>query len=261
MSHVVLDCFGVGDGWPCADRYHSSFLYRCGAASFLLDCGEGLSRSYKASGLSYDEVDRVFISHLHCDHIGGLFMYLQGLWLEQRRKSLQIHMPLEGIEPVRGLLNAACIFEELHSFPLIYLPLRLGVSVEFEGVRVTPHRSTHLESLRKAFQRRYPQAFESFCFEIECRGRRIVHSADIGGPEDLLPLLEKPVDLLVCELAHFEPLTLFEMLRDKRIGRVVFIHVARPFWERLPEIESAAKRALPGVTIEFARDGSRIELD
>ena len=88
MPMAKLTCFGVGDGWPCADRGHSSFLYELGQTTWLVDCGEPLSRSYKLSGRSYDQIDRILVSHLHCDHIGGFFMFMQGLWLERRRKAL-----------------------------------------------------------------------------------------------------------------------------------------------------------------------------
>ena len=48
-----------------------------------MDCGETVSGGYKATGLDYDTIDRIFISHLHSDHIGGFFMLMQGFWLEQ----------------------------------------------------------------------------------------------------------------------------------------------------------------------------------
>src|SRR5882672_8610337 len=87
MGKLTLRCFGVGDGWPCADRKHASFLYRFDKVSILVDCGEPISSSYKASGLSYDAIDRIFISHLHFDHIAGFFMLMQGFWLERRQKA------------------------------------------------------------------------------------------------------------------------------------------------------------------------------
>src|ERR1051325_11930468 len=40
MAEFSLTCFGVGDGWPCADRKHAAFLYRFGHATILIDCGE-----------------------------------------------------------------------------------------------------------------------------------------------------------------------------------------------------------------------------
>ena len=38
-SSRSVTCFGVGEGWPSGDRRHASFLYRCGSANVLVDCG------------------------------------------------------------------------------------------------------------------------------------------------------------------------------------------------------------------------------
>lgn len=93
---------------------------------------------------------------------------------------------------------------------------------------------------------------------IESGGLRIGHSADIGAPEDLEPLLKKPLDLLVCELAHFEAEDLFRYLKGRAIGRILFIHVGRPHWENLPTIRRLAKKMLPGMRFSFAKDGDEI---
>lgn len=261
MQHAFsLKCFGVGDGWPCGDRHHSSFLYRIGKACFLFDCGEPVSGSFKATGLNYDTIDRIFLSHLHCDHIGGFFMLIQGFWLEQRQKDLPVHLPAEGIEPIRKLLDAACIFDELYGFRLLFESLAVGQPVVTHRVKVTPYASTHLESLRKAFQKKYPQPFQAFCFLIESDRLRIGHSADIGDPEDLAPLVEKPLDLLVCELAHFRPETLFKYLKDRPIKKIVFIHVARRYWEKLEETRELASKLMPNIPFSFAHDGDEITL-
>lgn len=260
MDSFVLKCFGVGDGWACADRNHSSFLYRIGKASFIIDCGEPVSREFKATGLHYDSIDRVFLSHLHFDHIGGFFMLMQGFWLEQRQRDLSVHLPGYGIAPIRQMLDAGCIFDELLAFRLNFEPLRAGEPVVTHNVRITAFLTTHLESLRAAFQKKYPHSFEAFSFLIESGRWRIVHSADIGAPEDLTPLLEKPVDLLVCELAHFKPETLFKYLRGKPIRRILFIHLGRRYWEDLEETRLTAARMLPEIPISFARDGEEITL-
>jgi ribonuclease Z len=260
MDKFSLKCFGVGDGWPCADRKHSSFLYRFGETSLLIDCGETASGGFKATGLDYDTIDRIFISHLHSDHIGGFFMLMQGFWLEQRRKELPIHMPAEGTKLFRRMLNAAFIFPELLQFRLRFENLRADKPVLTGKVRVTPHPTTHLEQLRLAFQKRYPQDFEAFCFLIEAGKLRIGHSADIGAPEDLEPLLEKPLDLLVCELAHFRAEDLFRYLKGRAVKRIVFVHVARPYWENLPKMRRIARKMLPHIPFTFARDGQEFTL-
>jgi ribonuclease BN (tRNA processing enzyme) len=260
MQAFSLKCFGVGDGWPCADRNHAAFLYRFGQTTILVDCGEGLSRSYKASGLSYDTVDRILLSHLHADHIGGFSMFLQGLWLERRRKELWVHLPAGGIRPLRRMLSAAAIFDELLGFRLCFEPLRSAKLVRAGKVRVTPFLTSHLDELRAAFRKQYRHKFVSYCFLLESGGRRVGHSADIGRPEDLAPLLEKPLDLLVCELAHATPRELFAYLRGRDIKHIVFVHLARPYWERLKQTRQLAAKMLPRIRVTFASDGQEIRL-
>src|SRR5215204_5678418 len=199
MDEFSLKCFGVGDGAPSADRNHSSYLYRLGSGSLLIDCGEPISRAFKASGLSYDVVDRIFLSHLHSDHVGGLFMLLQGFWLEQRQKELTIHAPKDAITPLTQMLSATYLFPEVLPFGIRFEPLVAETAVKCGETEVTPYRTTHLDALRKSFQARYPGNYDAFCFLIKSGKRTIAHSADIGEPQDLGRMLKEPVDLLVCE--------------------------------------------------------------
>jgi len=254
MDDFSLKCFGVGDGTASLDRNHSAYLYRLGTATLLVDCGEPVSRSFKATGLSYETIDRIFLSHLHSDHVGGLFMLLQGFWLEQRRQQLTIHLPGDAIQPIANMLKAAYLFAEVLPFPLRFEALAAAQPISFAHVQVTPYRTTHLDSLKKHFQSRYPGEYAAYCFQIVAGQRRIAHSADIGTPEDLDPLLEQPVDLLVCELAHFEPEELFAYLKNKKIGQILFTHLSRWNWERLPEMEEMAAEMLPKANVTFARD-------
>ena len=260
MRKFSLTCFGVGDGWPCADRSHSSFLYRLGKTSLLIDCGEPVSRSYKASGLSYDAVNAMFLSHLHADHFGGFFMLMQSFWLERRRKDLTIHLPGVAVKPLHGMLKAAMIFEELLAFQLRFRALRAGQPVTVGNARVTPFPTTHLAGLRARFGGKHRGGFVSYCFLIESGGWRAGHSADLGRPEDLEPLLQKPLDLLVCEMAHFTAEEIFRYLAGRDIKRVVFVHLARPCWENLDRTRRLAAKRLPHIPHTFAYDGETINL-
>jgi len=125
---------------------------------------------------------------------------------------------------------------------------------------VTPFLTSHLEGLRRAHQARHRLAFEAFCFLLEAGQLRLGHSADIGAPEDLAPLLSQPLDLLVCELAHCEAEDLFLYLRDRPIKRIVFVHLARRHWERLAATRQLARKMLRTVPFTFARDGEETVL-
>jgi ribonuclease BN (tRNA processing enzyme) len=260
MQKSSLTCFGVGDGFPCADRNHASFLYRLGKTTILVDCGEPLDGTFQASGLSYNLIDGIFISHLHADHVGGLFMFLQGCWLEGRRKALPVYVPANTSKPLRGMLRAALLFDELFKFSLQLKPLRAGKPIAISDVRVTPFATTHLARVRAALGRKYRSTFACHCFLLESGPLRIGHSADLGKPEDLDPLLKKPLDLLVCEMAHFKPEAIFSYLQGRPIKRIAFVHLARPYWADLPGIRRLAARMLPDIPHTFPKDGAVIPL-
>jgi len=251
-------CFGTGDGASCAERNHAAFLYRLGKTRLLIDCGEPIDGSCNAVGLSPDAIDSIFISHLHSDHAGGFFMLMQGFWLAGRKKDLPVFLPMDAIKPMRQMLNAFFLFDEVLSFRLRLFPLKNKKPVTVNGVRVTPFRTTHLNASRAQFQRKYGGDFAAYCFLIESSGRRVGHSSDLGRPEDLEPLLEKPLDLLVCEIAHFSPEQIFGYLKGRDIKRVVFVHLARPYWENLARTRRLAAKMLPELPHTFARDFEEI---
>lgn len=185
-------------------------------------------------------------------------MLLQGLWLEGRRKPLVVHAPPDGIRPIRQMLGAALLFDELLRFKLSFEPLRHGRPVKVGQVCVTPFRTSHLDALRQQHQRRRPGHFDAFCFLIEAGGRRVGHSADLGAVADLAPLVTRPLDLLVCELCHCPAEALFAWLRDKPIAHIVFIHLARAHWADLAALRRQARRALPRKRLSFPSEGDQI---
>ncbi len=253
-------CLGTGDGWPCPDRNHSSYLYELADARVLIDCGESVSRTLAARRFDWDRLDAVVLSHTHADHFGGLLMLLQGLWLEGRKRELRILLPSHATNLLRQMLLHAYLFNELFGFKLRIEALHAGHVERIGRLRLTPFATTHLDGLRMAFHNKYRVGFEAFGFVIEGAGRRIVHSADLGSPEDLLPLLTKRVDLLVCELAHFLPTELFTILRGHPIKRMAFIHLARSLRQRLSPVKRLAAQKLPAVACAFPKDGDVLPL-
>jgi ribonuclease BN (tRNA processing enzyme) len=259
-ASLSLRCFGVGDGWPSGDRRHSAYLYRVGDTRLLVDCGDGLSQSYKASGLSYDALDGILLTHMHSDHVGGFSTFLQGLWLERRTRPLAVAAPAAGIPALQAWLVATFLSPALFGFHLRWLPLVAGQAIEVGGVIVESARTGHLDSLKAKLAFWHPEAFsEPLAFGLSGAGRRVVHSGDIGAPTDLEPLLGQTVDLLACELAHVELTELTAVLRRQRIRRAVFMHLRREFWEDRAGTQRCLAAELPETEVRVAVDGDEVE--
>lgn len=251
-----VTCFGVGEGWPSEDRRHASFLYHCGRTRLLVDCGDGMSSAFKAAGIAYEDVDAVFISHMHSDHVGGFSMFVQALWLQRRRRPLPVYAAPRAITALKAWLAAVLLPPELIGFELDWRPLVASEPVPIGDVVVTAHPTAHLESLRRSFEARYPETcFEAFSFVMEGPGFRVAHTADIGEIRDLQPLLRNRADLLICELSHVEPVSVCAALRAAPPGRVIFVHVAREHLVVAGQAEKRLHELLDPLPFSLAHDG------
>jgi ribonuclease BN (tRNA processing enzyme) len=190
--------------------------------------------------------------------VGGFFMFMQGMWLQDRRKPLKVYLPGKAIRPLRQMLNTVFLFDEALPFRLQLLPLENENPVKIRDVRVTPFRTTHLDRTRAQFGRKYRADFSAYCFLIEHNRICIGHSADLGHPQDLEPLLAKPLDLLVCELSHFTPDEIFSYLGACQIKQIAFVHIGGAYRQNLPALRRLARKQMLRISCHFPYDGDQL---
>lgn len=69
------------------DRNHSSILVSTGGHHYLLDCGHGATHQLVRAGVDPVDVDAVFLSHLHFDHIADFPFFVLSNWIFGRAKA------------------------------------------------------------------------------------------------------------------------------------------------------------------------------
>ncbi len=262
----ALTFLGTGCGWPTAERTCSSLLLETDGHRYLLDAGEPCGHRLKGSGVNFGSIDAVFISHGHSDHISGLPMLIQGAWLESRPRPLPLYLPAELIDPLKLWLDTVYLPASIIGFPLEYHAWETqaghGATLDAGRLRVSVSPTTHLDGLRALIDPSAHGRFRAYsiAFEWRATGRRLVYSADLGRPDDLDPMLTRPCDLLVCELAHFEPETLFAYLRGKPIKRLCLTHFSPELDARIDEIRRLGTEMLDGkIAVSTMHDTDRVE--
>jgi len=84
---------GTAASIPTSTRALSSVAVQRKGELFLFDCGEGTQRQMIGAKIGFNRKTRVFITHMHGDHILGLPGILQTMSLLGRDKPLQIYGP------------------------------------------------------------------------------------------------------------------------------------------------------------------------
>lgn len=125
MSFKVT-ILGSSSAKPTLNRHPSGQVVCIHEQYFLVDAGEGVQQQMFRYGINPLKLREVFISHLHGDHLFGLFPLISTLGLYGRRTPLRVYAPAP--------------FGELLAAHLKFFDTALPYEVEWIEVDTTKHR-------------------------------------------------------------------------------------------------------------------------
>jgi ribonuclease Z len=138
-----LTILGSSSGVPTAARNTTAHVLNVHERFFLIDCGEGTQMQFRKYRIRFGRIHQIFISHLHSDHILGLFGYLATQTLLGRKKEIEIFGPPDLEQFVK---NHFSLFPDSLLVKIVFHPLdQSGVFQIFEdkAVEVTSFPVRH----------------------------------------------------------------------------------------------------------------------
>jgi ribonuclease Z len=116
MSFSVT-ILGSSSAIPTSKRNLTAHLVDHDERFFLIDCGEGTQIQLRRFKTKFSRINHIFISHLHGDHIFGLFGLLSSLSMMGRKSTLTIYSDPRLIELLTNHFN---FFKETLGYTIEY---------------------------------------------------------------------------------------------------------------------------------------------
>ena len=245
-----LDILGCGPVLQSADDLRNCSGYLVDR-TILFDCGAGILRALRASGLTAAELRYVFLSHFHLDHVADLPLVLMArfLTLDKTNGPLDLYGP--------GSIFAW--FDRMAEFSgnwIDDLPVRLHLAepeVKIEGTRISAAKTGHTE--------------DSLCYRVlDKEGVSLFYSGDAGYSHALADMA-RACDLALIEASNTEESAVSGHLTPQLAARIASAAGAKKLLltHMYPDVtpayalEHAAKHYQSEILL--AKDGMGIEFD
>ncbi|ABR49200.1 beta-lactamase domain protein [Alkaliphilus metalliredigens QYMF] len=240
MKLTVLGCYGP---YPKAGGACSGYLLEDKEIKILVDCGNGVLSRFFQHCHDINELDAIFISHLHPDHMSDLMVMKYAIGIGQMqgkvKQSIPIYLPSSPKEDYdRIQYNDAFVRHMIAE----------DTEVNIKGIKINFKKTNH--------------PVECYGMSFEKNGKRLVYSGDTKYfPE--LEVFAKNCDLFLCEggilekditenTPHLSAKQAAEIALNANLKRVVLTH----FWpETRPyNLYAEAREVFPNI-LELAEEG------
>jgi ribonuclease Z len=186
---MKLTVLGSSSALPTSKRYPSAHVLNAHERLFLIDCGEGTQMQLRKCKIRFGKINNIFISHLHGDHVFGLYGLLSTFNLMGRENPLSLYAPENYLPMLNSHLRD---FDINLNFEIDFVPLKGKDPVKIYDDKYITVTSFPLKHRIEAF---------GFLFREKPADRNIIKDCIVkyGIPTVRIPAIKKGEDFVTKE--------------------------------------------------------------
>lgn len=235
---------GTAPGYPEPNRKCTCILIEIRDKKYILDMGCNPVEYLTNVGIHVREIDTVFISHVHGDHLNGIIPFTELVNWKYPDAKVEFYVPTLKVRDAINswkALNHAALREDR-----MFYEIKEGMFYQDGILSVTAFANMHME--------------KSYTFLFEAEGKRVLFTGDLGkdgGRLEFPGFVRGEYDLIACEGAHFSPLDYQETLRRNPPKEVYIYHYGPRYLKDILTLGENMKEVVP---VKLATDGLIVNL-
>jgi ribonuclease Z len=222
---LKVTLLGTGYPRPRIDRFGPSILVEAGKEKLLFDCGRGAAQRLYQLKIPFAEVDALFLTHLHSDHVVGTpDLWLTG-WIMGRKAPLRVWGPA-GTKQMMAHLQEAYEFD-------IHIRRDVDEKLPAQGAEVTAKDIDqgivyqHGTLKVTAFTVDHGPVKPALGYRIDFAGHSVVLSGDTRYSENLIRF-SRGTDVLIHEVLDPDAYRSADSLFSSAQKQIVIEHHTTP---------------------------------
>jgi len=186
---MKLTILGSSSALPTSERFPSAHVLNAHERLFLIDCGEGTQMQLRKNRIRLAKINHIFISHLHGDHVFGLYGLLSTFSLMGRKAPVHLYAPEKYYQIFNSHLDD---FDIRLSFEIDFIPLKGKDSVQILNDKYLTVSSFPLDHRVPAF---------GFLFREKLSERNIIKEKieEYHIPTVRIPAIKKGEDFVTAD--------------------------------------------------------------
>ena len=219
---MKITVVGSSHGVPEANRRCACFMIEINDNIYFVDMGTSAMDGLRKRGKPIENVKGIFITHMHGDHTNGLVQFVDLItWYFKKVDPVIVIPDPEAGRVIKDWLRVTLNGSEKD---IEYRQTKEGLVFDDGILKVSAIATKHCAG--------------SHAYVLEAEGKRVLFTGDLRNPSVDFPHVHQPLDLMICECAHFPATDYLSVLEKLELNRICFTHYSPRYMSSLYEMEA-----------------------